>query len=329
MFSFYTLKSTILVPVFGIQLIFLGFLLSTAPVFGDSVAELKEKYEEIEEQLIENTYDIPVYMESNNDENLMSGKVYGIIYHPFNKVSHALSSVTNACEIMPQHLNIKACTYEYKNNKCRLTFYSGRKFYQKADDVQRLNYIFNVTELNDKYFTVTLNTNEEPFDSENSSIAVAAIPLTDSSTFFYLTYKYQYGFFMHLAMSTYLSTFGRNKIGFSIIDTDENNNPIYSGGIRGVIERNVMRYYFAIKSYLDTQSVEKDKRFESRINYWFDLTEKHHKQLYEMDKADYLKFKRREYQDQLRLQEVVNESIKIDKKNKSIPNINGLCVSKG
>ena len=329
MFSFYTLKSTILVPVFGIQLIVLGFLLSTAPVFGGSVAELKEKYEEIEEQLFENAYDIPVYMESNNDENIMSGKVYGIIYHPFNKVSQALSSVTNACEIMPQHLNIKACTYEYKNNKCRLTFYSGRKFYQKADDVQHLNYIFNVTELNDKYFTVTLNTKEDPFDTENSSIGVEAIPLTDSSTFFYLTYKYQYGFFMHLAMSTYLSTFGHNKIGFSIIDTDENNNPIYSGGIRGVIERNVMRYYFAIKSYLDTQTVEKDKRFESRINYWFDLTEKHHKQLYEMDKADYLKYKRMEYQDQRRLQEVVNESIKVDKENKSIPNINGLCISKG
>jgi RNase P subunit RPR2 len=82
-------------------------------------------------------------------------------------------------------------------------------------------------------------------------------------------------------------------------------------GLQGVIERNAMRYYFAIQSYLNTQEVEKSKRFESRISSWFDLTEKYHKQLYELDKPDYLKYKKMERKDQIRLQKAI----------KSIPNI--------
>lgn len=310
-----------------LRLLAISFVLLAAPAFGDSAAELKDKYEEIEDDLLENVYDMPLYVESSNDENLIRGKVYGIIHHPFATVSKVMSSISSMCEIVPQHLNIKACTYEYINDQCRLTFYSGRKFYQKADDVRDINYRFTVKVRNDKYFAVTLE--DEMLESKDFNVQVAAIPLTDNSTFFYLSYRYQYGFFMHAAMSTYLATFGYNKIGFSIVGKDENNQPIYVGGISGVIERNIVRYYFAVKSYLDTQAVVlKTKQFESRISYWFDLTEKYHKQLYEMDKSDYIKYKRKEYKDQLRLQKVINENRNVGRKISISPNIDEACISK-
>jgi hypothetical protein len=106
-------------------------------------------------------------------------------------------------------------------------------------------------------------------------------------------------------MKTYLATFGAKKIGFSIKERDKNNNPVYVGGVQGVIERNAMRYYFAIQSYLNTQKIKEATRFESRISKWFDLTEQYHKQLYELDKSDYLKYKKMERKDQLRLQKAI------------------------
>lgn len=293
-------------------------VLFAIPAFANNADDLKEKYEDIEDQLFDNVYGIPIYLESSNEKNLMQGEVYSIIYHPFNKVSLSLSSTTSWCEIMPQHLNIKACTYEYVNNQCKLTFYSGRKRYKKADNAYRLNYDFNVSFLNDEYFFTALNADEGPFDTSEYKINVEAIPLSESSTFIHFNYEYKYGFMTNIAMSTYLATFGYKKIGFSIKEKDENNNPVYVGGIIGVIERNAMRYYFAIKSYLNTKEIEKAKRFESRINNWFDLTEQYHKQLYELDKSDYLKYKKMERKDQLRLQKAM----------KSVPNNVNACLTK-
>ena len=281
----------------------------TVHVVVASPDDLRETYEEIEDVLLENNYDTPIHLESEKFNNMISGDVYGIIYHPYKTVSKNITSQINWCEIMPQHLNIKACTYQYINKQCRLTFYSGRKFYEKADDAYQLNYQFKVTTLKDDYFNVTLNLEEGPLDTTDYIINVEAIPLTDSSTFIHLSYEYKYGIWTHIAMSTYFATIGRKKVGFTISGEDKNQKPIYIKGIRGVIERNSMRYYFAIKSYLDTKNIPKETRFIKKISSWFDLTERHHTQLYEMDKKDYLKYKKMERLDQIRLQKEINKTI--------------------
>lgn len=292
------------------KLFLFACLIFSAPhAIAGNPGDLRETYEEIEDVLLENNYDTPIHLESEKFNNMISGDVYGIIYHPYKTVSKNLTSQMNWCEIMPQHLNIKACTYQYINKQCRLTFYSGRKFYEKADDAYQLDYQFKVTTLKDDYFNATLNLEEGPLDTTDYIINVEAIPLTDSSTFIHLSYEYKYGIWTHIAMSTYFATIGRKKVGFTISGEDKNQKPIYLKGIRGVIERNSMRYYFAIKSYLDTKNIPKETRFIKKISSWFDLTERHHTQLYEMDKKDYLKYKKMERLDQIRLQKEINKTI--------------------
>lgn len=300
----------------GKLFLFICLIFSPPHVIAGSSNDLKETYEEIEDDLLESLYDIPIYLESEVTENAMRGDIYGIIYHPYKTVSENLASLSNWCEIMPQHLNIKACTYQYINGKCKLIFYSGRKFYEKADDVYHLDYEFNVSALNKNYFNASLNSKNGPLDTTDYLINIEAIPLTNNSTFFYLAYEYKYGFWTRLGMTTYFSTLGSGKVGFTIDDKDEEGNPIYVEGIRGAIERNSMRYYFAIQSYIETQKDPIEIRFKRRISNWFDLTEKHHKQLYEMDKKDYLKYKKMERQDQVRLQKVIYKN---EKKPVTIP----------
>jgi hypothetical protein len=104
------------------------------------------------------------------------------------------------------------------------------------------------------------------------------------------------------AIKTYFATIGRDKRGFSIIATAKNGDPVYLGGARGAVERNAVRYYLAIQAYMDTLRIPLNQRFEKRNSRWYDLTARFPRQLYELDKGEYLANKRREHANQLMLQ---------------------------
>jgi hypothetical protein len=49
-------------------------------------------------------------------------------------------------------------------------------------------------------------------------------------------------------------------------------------------------------------------RFSMRIDQWYDLTNRYRKQLFELDKKDYLAFKTSEHENQLMLQRSLGTS---------------------
>ena len=59
-----------------------------------------------------------------------------------------------------------------------------------------------------------------------------------------------------------------------------------------------MRYYLAIESFLGALSVKGPAQFEKRINDWFAAVERYPRQLHEMEQAEYLDMKRKEYRRQ-------------------------------
>jgi hypothetical protein len=286
-----------------------GSFLLVSPSAAADAGKLQAKYQQIEAELQDNIYGIPVYLQSNGDNGTMRGDVFGVIPHPFTTVRDALGTPANWCEMVPTHLNVKACTYRYRDNECGLTIYSGRKFYEKADDVYMLDYRYQLEKKQQDYFYITLTAEDGPLDTGNYLITAEAVPLDESSTFIHFSYSYEHGFITSIAMTGYFATLGSDKIGFTVVDKDHNGEPVYVDGIRGVIERNTIRYYFIIQSFLDTLKVSGQERFEARINNWFDLTERYHAQLYEMDKNDYLTYKRKERLDQLRLQQSINDAV--------------------
>ena len=99
-------------------------------------------------------------------------------------------------------------------------------------------------------------------------------------------------------MQGYLSTAGRDKVGFSITGKGDDGKPVYIDGVRGVVERNTMRYYLAIEAYLGAVSAAPADQSEKRLRDWFNATERYALQLHEVDRDDYLAMKRRELQRQ-------------------------------
>ena len=91
-------------------------------------------------------------------------------------------------------------------------------------------------------------------------------------------------------MQGYLATIGADKVGFTATGKDSAGEPSYVGGVRGVVERNTMRYYLAIDAYMDAP-----KQLPQRLATWFDSTERYARQLHEVEREDYLAMKRNEY----------------------------------
>ena len=103
------------------------------------------------------------------------------------------------------------------------------------------------------------------------------------------------------AMQVYLSTKGKDKRGISVVGYDDEGRPQYSAGEQGAIERNVLRYYFALIAFFDGAGESADEPFDAALEYWFAATEQY-PQLRGLERGEYLSIKRRERANQLALQ---------------------------
>jgi len=285
-------------------------LISSVHALSSHNQNLQNKYNEIEKQLFEHSSGLPIYIESFDEHNTLSGDIYSIISHPFSRISGVLVEPKNWCDISLLHLNIKACIFKKDENIQKITFYSGRKFYQPPEDAFVLEYQFQVIENQSNYLKILFTADTGPIDTSDYRMELEAMPVRGKKTFFRFSYTYRYGLATQAAMEAYFATLGRNKIGFSIINQDKDNNSVYIDGTRGAIERNSIRYYFAILAYMDTLRFPEKNRFEQRIQLWYSLTDRYKNQLFELPREDYISCKKLELQNQIKLQEQENQNSK-------------------
>jgi hypothetical protein len=157
-----------------------------------------------------------------------------------------------------------------------------------------------VSEIRDGYLGVRLFADEGPIGISDLDVEFDAMPVRDE-TFARLRTSEQLSWLSSKAMQVYLSTKGADKRGISIVGNDESGHPIYADGEQGAIERNVLRYFFALTAFLDTLETSGGTTFEAALEKWFDATEKY-PQLHELERDEYLAAKRRERANQLALQ---------------------------
>ena len=143
------------------------------------------------------------------------------------------------------------------------------------------------------------------FGTKDHRMRFEALFLDGGRTFVHVSYSYSDSVALRLAGKAYFATLGRGKVGFTVTGTDINGNPVYIGGPRGAIERNAVRYYFGIQSLMNTLRYPEKSRFSMRTSEWYDLTTRYRKQLFDLDKKDYLKFKTKEHMNQVILQRSV------------------------
>jgi len=262
---------------------------------------LLAKHEEIQGKLAHNQYDAPIFLESAESDGSVRVDMYGVVNSPFDVVRDALQSPEQWCDITPLHINIKACTFKKSAQPAQLTLYSGRKHYQPPSDAYPLKLKFRVVSHQPRFLELSLHADDGPFGTKGHRITLQAVPLDARKSFLHFSYTYRHGPMARMAIKSYFSTLGRDKVGFSLADGKDGKR-YYMDGVRGAIERNTMRYYLALQSYLDTSTYPENQRFEQRLSRWYDLTAKYPRQLKEMEKSDYLASKRLEHANQVALQ---------------------------
>ena len=260
-----------------------------------SAASLRTKYGVLQDQLRTNPFQKPLYLDSSEKSGSVAGDMYALIDHPFATVSTALNVPTHWCDILILHLNTKYCRASTTGQGTVLNVSIGKKYDQPLDEAYRVDFTYRVATKTPNYLQVKLNAGKGPISTRNYSIMLEAIPLKNGRTFIHLAYSYAYGFTGKLAMQAYLGTVGSDKVGFTIVDKQSNGEVVYIDGMRGVVERNTMRYYLAIEAFLGALSASPQAQFEKRLLDWFTAAERYPRQLHEMEQGTYLDMKRKEY----------------------------------
>ena len=183
------------------------------------------------------------------------------------------------------HLNTRYCRAKGNSVSVRM----GRKNGRDLDDAFALAFVFRADAPRPDFVDARVDSPSGPLGSRDYRIEMQAMPLPNGRSFMRLHYSYAFGTAARLATKGYLATSGSGKIGF----TREGGG--YVRGMRGAVERNAMRYYLAVESYLSSQGAAPGRQFATRIERWYDATERYSPQLHEMDRAAYLAMKQHEY----------------------------------
>ena len=245
-------------------------------------------------QLANNPFKRPLVLESTQASGSVKGEIYAVVAQPYSVVGPAVQGMGHWCDILILHLNVKSCASQGSGETSILSLAVGRKFDQPVADAYRIDFAYRVASNQADYLHVQLSAEAGPLGTKNYRLALEAIPLDATSSFVHMSYAYAYGFTAQIAMQAYLATTGRDKVGFSVIDHRVDGTPVYTGDLRGVVERNTMRYYLAIEAYLGATSLPPAQQPEQRLRDWFSAVERYPRQLHEMERDAYLAMKRKE-----------------------------------
>ncbi|MDP3142477.1 MAG: hypothetical protein Q8N14_00810, partial [Candidatus Omnitrophota bacterium] len=177
------------------------------------------------------------------------------------------------------------------------------------EDARQVIYRYRNVVQQQEYLDILLNADEGPFGTKDHRMRFEALPLDEGRTFVHFSYAYSDSVALRLAEKGYFATLGLGKVGFTVTGTDRKGKPVYIGGPRGAVERNAVRYYFAIQSFMNTLRYPEKSRFSIRITEWYNLTSRYRKQLFDLNKKDYLAFKTKEHKNQVILQQSIGTGL--------------------
>jgi len=258
---------------------------------------LHARHAALKDKLADNAFRRPLVLESTEEAGDLKGDIYAVVEHPYATVRTALGRAASWCDILILHLNIKSCRAAEAADRSKpatVTVNVGKKYDQPIEQTYEVAFDYRVAAQSADYLQVRLNAENGPLGTKDYRIVLEAVPLEAGRSFIHLAYSYAYGFAARVAMKGYLATIGSGKVGFSVAGKDADGKPQYVGGVRGVVERNTMRYYLAIDAYLDSLGAPKGEQQEKRLHDWFAATESYATQLHELSGDEYLTMKRSE-----------------------------------
>jgi hypothetical protein len=295
LFKFFALKTQYLLSFLMMSMMIFSSVTNAGSLKTDnSATALLNQYKALNKSLSNNQFKRPLVLNSTETSEQLKGEIYAVINYPFATVSKTLNNPENWCGALILHVNVKYCRAVSDGSGTVLKLNLGKKYDQELTETYPATFNYQEITKSSDYFQVGLKAAEGPLGTRDYQISVEAAPIKNNQTFLHFTYAYSFGFTGRTAMKSYLATTGKNKVGFTVA-SKQPDNVKYIKGVRGIVERNTMRYYLAIDAYLAGLNFPADKRFEKRLQLWFDSTEQYPRQLHEVEREDYFVIKRKEF----------------------------------
>ncbi len=276
----------VLVTVFG-----------TGLACAQDAASLRARHAALQEQLARNQFQRPLHLESSQTDGDLKGEIFSVVDWPYATVQAALQGTDHWCDLLMVHLLVKDCRAGNAQAPT-LGLVVARTWDQPLDAAHHIDLHYKLAAATPDYLHVQLSAEAGPMGTKNYRLMLEAVPLDAKRTFIHMSYAYGYGFAARMAMEAYLATVGRHKVGFSITGRGSDGKPVYIGNVRGVVERNTMRYYLAVEAYLGALALPPAEQSERRMRDWYTSIERYPVQLHELERSEYLEMKRREVQRQ-------------------------------
>lgn len=262
-------------------------LMAAAQSFAGDAGDLQRRYGELRERLERSPFGRPVHLDSREMDGVLRGDVHALVRHPFAKVRDSLGEARQWCGVLTLPFNVQKC--EARGDA--LSVFIGRKPDSPPEEATRLDLRFSVLERGEDLLRVQLAAPAGPAGTRDYRIVFEAVPIAAGGTFVHLGYGYGHGVLSRMAIRAYLATSGADKVGFSIEGRDAQGNPRLIGGMRGILERNTMRYFLAIEAFLDSLDAPQASRHRARLEKWFAAVDRYPRQLREMSLERYLALK--------------------------------------
>ncbi len=257
-------------------------------------ASLRDSFDTLRAQPAAALVDQTVYLASTESADALQGQVFALVDRPFALVRQALARPGAWCDVLILHLNVKYCRASGAPGQEVLQAGLGRKFDQPLAEVHWLKLAYRLVSASEQQVKLELVSAKGPLGTHDYRIEFEAVPYAAGQTLLQLRYGYGYAMAARWAMQAYLATLGRDKRGFTLAASGRDGRPQAVGGLRGVLERNTVRYYLAIEAYLGAQSLPAAQQAQKSLQDWFDATERYAEQLHELSRDDYLAMKQRE-----------------------------------
>lgn len=264
----------------------------------DDAARLRRDFAAARDDPALAVFDRPLVLRSTETSDRLQGDVHAVLEHPYAAVRGLLVRPEAWCRILLLHLNVQYC----RSGSAVLDAGIGRKHEQDLDELHWVRFTHSVQASDAVFTAVRLQAPTGPYTTRDMRIEVEATPLATAAdgspstgrTLVHLRYGYGFGLPARIAMRTYLATLGAGKVGFSTMASPGEGGPARRvGGLRGVLERNTLRYHLALDVALAVRDLPAAQQMPRAFALWFDATERHAEQLHELERADYLAIKQR------------------------------------
>ena len=265
------------------------------------LGDMQSLYRSLQPRLAQSPFQRELVLDSTESAERLSGDIYATLDAPLASLELVNRSPQRWCEILLLISNTKSCIVGRQDEAPSLQMRMGTKGPQALASTTPMDFRFETSAPQATVLETHLSSAIGPMGTKDGTLRVQAIALGPQKSFIHLHYSYRSSLAGRLATGVYLQTLGRGKVGFSKENapSTEASRPAdaqFVGGVRGIIERNTMRYFMGLSCALQFAGTEAAaQRFAQMAPCWYDETERYPQQLHELGRVEYLEMKRTEY----------------------------------